>query len=91
MPGGWDLSEMLKTGIIALMNIPKTLFEKIWDSHVVAQEPGSRQSCTLTCTWSMKSLPQAFRVTGKGVKVRRPERTFATMDHSTPTPVFPWI
>ncbi len=35
--------------------MPKTMFEKIWDAHVVREEAGpAGAACILTCTWSMK-------------------------------------
>jgi 3-isopropylmalate/(R)-2-methylmalate dehydratase large subunit len=65
----------------------KTLFEKIWDSHVVHSEPG--QSSILYVDLHMiheVTSPQAFdglRNTNR--KVRRPDLTLATADHNTPT------
>ncbi len=65
----------------------KTLFEKIWDCHVVDATPSGT-----TLLYIDRHLvhevtsPQAFeglRLTGR--KVRRPELTFATMDHNVPT------
>ncbi|MCL6444914.1 MAG: 3-isopropylmalate dehydratase large subunit [Alicyclobacillus sp.] len=66
---------------------PRTLFEKIWDAHVVASEPGkpSLLYIDLHLVHEVTS-PQAFeglRLAGR--KVRRPELTFATMDHNVPT------
>ena len=66
---------------------PRTLFQKIWDHHVVHQEPG-RQTILyidLQLVHEVTSA-QAFdglRMTGR--KVRRPERTIATADHNVPT------
>jgi 3-isopropylmalate/(R)-2-methylmalate dehydratase large subunit len=66
---------------------PKTLFEKVWDSHVVAQEPG----CPAVLYIDLHLIhevtsPQAFsELQQRGLKVRRPDRTLATCDHSTPT------
>ncbi len=65
----------------------KTLFEKVWSDHVVMQEPGSPAilSIDLHLVHEVTS-PQAFTgLEKRGLKVRRPERTVATMDHSTPT------
>ena len=65
----------------------KTLFEKIWGSHVVAEMAGG-----VTLLYIDRHLvhevtsPQAFeglRLTNR--TVRRPELTFATMDHNVPT------
>ena len=65
----------------------KTLFEKVWDAHVVAQDPGAPAVLYIdTHLIHEVTSPQAFSMLReKGLKVRRPERTFATMDHSIPT------
>jgi 3-isopropylmalate/(R)-2-methylmalate dehydratase large subunit len=66
---------------------PRTLFEKIWDAHVVHAEAGQP-----TLLYIDRHLvhevtsPQAFeglRLAGR--RVRCPELTFATMDHNVPT------
>jgi 3-isopropylmalate/(R)-2-methylmalate dehydratase large subunit len=66
---------------------PKTLFDKIWDNHVVdTQEDGT---CLLYIDRHLVhevTSPQAFeglRVTGR--KVRRPDATLAVADHNVPT------
>ncbi len=62
--------------------MPRTLFEKIWESHEVA--PGLLY-IDLHLVHEVTS-PQAFdglRLAGR--KVRRPDRTLATADHNTPT------
>ncbi|HEX9614848.1 MAG TPA: aconitase family protein, partial [Bacteroidota bacterium] len=64
-----------------------TLFDKIWDAHVVAaaQDSLSVLYIDLHLIHEVTS-PQAFTgLRGRGLKVRRPERTVATMDHSIPT------
>ncbi len=65
----------------------KTLFQKIWDSHVVHEEPGKPAILYIDCHLVHEvTSPQAFeglRLAGR--KVRRPDRTFATMDHNVPT------
>jgi 3-isopropylmalate/(R)-2-methylmalate dehydratase large subunit len=66
---------------------PRTLFEKIWDNHVVHAEPG-RQTILYVDLHLVHEVtsPQAFeglRLAGR--KVRRPERTVATADHNVPT------
>ncbi len=69
------------------MNTAKTLFDKIWDRHIVAQDPGSPAILYIDLHLVHEvTSPQAFQgLREKGLRVRRPERTFATMDHSTPT------
>ena len=54
-------------------NMPKTLFDKIWDSHVVAQEPGSPAVLYIDLHLVHEvTSPQAFTgLRGRGLKVRR--------------------
>lgn len=69
------------------MGSPSTLFEKVWRSHVVSQEPGAPavMYVDLHLVHEVTS-PQAFSgLRSKGLRVRRPDKTVATMDHSTPT------
>ena len=65
----------------------RTLFEKIWDSHVVAQEPGAPAVLYVDLHLIHEvTSPQAFTsLRQRGLKVRRPDRSVATMDHSIPT------
>src|SRR5512134_898180 len=67
--------------------MPKTLFEKIWDSHVVTEQPGAPAVLYIDLHLIHEvTSPQAFTgLREKGLHVRRPDRTLATMDHSTPT------
>jgi 3-isopropylmalate/(R)-2-methylmalate dehydratase large subunit len=67
--------------------MPQTLFEKIWDRHVVAQEPDSPAILYIDLHLVHEvTSPQAFSgLRQKGLPVRRTDRTVATMDHSTPT------
>jgi len=65
----------------------KTLFQKVWENHVVAEEAG-RPSVLYIDLHLIHEVtsPQAFSgLRARGLKVRRPDRTIATMDHSTPT------
>jgi 3-isopropylmalate/(R)-2-methylmalate dehydratase large subunit len=65
----------------------RTLFEKVWNAHVVAEEPG-RPSVIYIDLHLVHEVtsPQAFAgLRSRGIRVRRPELTVATMDHSTPT------
>jgi 3-isopropylmalate/(R)-2-methylmalate dehydratase large subunit len=65
----------------------RTLFEKIWTEHVVVEEPG-RPAVLYVDLHLIHEVtsPQAFSgLRARGLRVRRPERTVATMDHSTPT------
>ena len=67
--------------------MPKTLFEKVWESHVVVEEPGRPTALFIDLHLIHEvTSPQAFSgLRARGLKVRRPDRTVATMDHSTPT------
>ncbi len=67
--------------------MPKTLFEKIWDSHVVAQQPNSPAVLYIDLHLVHEvTSPQAFTgLRERGLKVRRPDKTVSTMDHSIPT------
>ena len=69
------------------MTEPRTLFQKIWDSHVVVQEPGSPAVLYVDLQLVHEvTSPQAFTgLRGRGLRVRRPDRTVATADHSIPT------
>ncbi len=66
---------------------PKTLFEKIWDQHVVTQPGGAPATLYIDLHLVHEvTSPQAFTVLReRGLSVRRPAQTLATMDHSTPT------
>ncbi len=66
---------------------PKTLYEKIWENHVVAQEPGAPAILYIDLHLVHEvTSPQAFQgLRERGLKVRRPDKTMATIDHSVPT------
>ena len=67
---------------------PRTLFEKIWDAHLVAPETGETPAVLYVDLHLVHEVtsPQAFAVLReRGLRVRRPDLTVATMDHSTPT------
>lgn len=65
----------------------KTMFEKIWENHVIHQEEGKPSIIYIDLHLVHEvTSPQAFeglRLSNR--KVRRPELTFATMDHNVPT------
>ncbi|OYR20706.1 3-isopropylmalate dehydratase large subunit [Brucella thiophenivorans] len=69
------------------MSAPRTLYDKIWDDHVVDQQEDG--TCLLYIDRHLVhevTSPQAFeglRMTGR--KVRHPERTLAVVDHNVPT------
>lgn len=65
----------------------KTLFDKLWDRHVVHGEEGAPQLLYIDLHLIHEvTSPQAFAgIREAGRTLRHPERTFATMDHNTPT------
>ena len=69
------------------MTTPKTLYQKIWDSHVVHEQPGQPALIYIDRHLIHEGTsPQAFAgLRAEGRKVRRPDLTFAVMDHSVPT------
>src|SRR6266581_998635 len=66
---------------------PKTLYQKIWDSHVVHEQPGQPAIIYIDRHLIHEGTsPQAFAgLRAEGRKVRRPDLTFAVMDHSVST------
>ncbi len=66
---------------------PRTLYEKIWESHVVHEEPGQPALLYIDRHYIHEGTsPQAFAgLRAAGRRVRRPDLTFAVMDHSVPT------
>src|ERR1700680_2294328 len=66
---------------------PRTLFEKIWDEHVVCVPPGQPPLLYIDLHLVHEvTSPQAFdglRTAGR--RVRQPSRTVATVDHNIPT------
>jgi len=65
----------------------RTLVEKIWDDHVVAEDPGAPSVLAIDLHLVHEvTSPQAFTgLRRRGLRVRHPERTVATADHSIPT------
>jgi 3-isopropylmalate/(R)-2-methylmalate dehydratase large subunit len=70
-----------------MANTPKTLFQKIWDKHVVTEQPDSPAVLYIDLHLVHEvTSPQAFTgLRQRRLKVRRPDKTLATMDHSIPT------
>ncbi len=70
------------------MNGAQTLFEKVWNQHVVVPETDETPAVLYIDLHLIHEVttPQAFSVLReRGLPVRRPDLTLATMDHSTPT------
>ncbi|MBL8215612.1 MAG: 3-isopropylmalate dehydratase large subunit [Bryobacterales bacterium] len=67
--------------------MPKTIIEKIWDNHVVHQQEGSPSLIFIDLHLVHEvTSPQAFAgLRARGLNVRRPDLTYATVDHSIPT------
>ena len=64
-----------------------TLYEKIWDAHVIAEEEGAPAVLYIDAHLVHEvTSPQAFAtLKERGLPVRRTDKTFATMDHAIPT------
>ena len=70
------------------MATPRTLFEKIWDAHIVRPQTDEAPAVLYIDLQLIHEVtsPQAFtEMRQRGLTVRRPDKTLATMDHSTPT------
>src|SRR5258708_20786814 len=69
------------------MSQPRTIVEKIWDDHVVTQDPGAPAVLAIDLHLVHEvTSPQAFSgLRARGLGVRRPTQTVATADHSIPT------
>ena len=70
------------------MSTPRTIIEKIWDAHCVRPETDAAPAILYIDLHLVHEVttPQAFdELRARGLKVRRPDRTLATLDHSTPT------
>jgi len=67
--------------------MPKTLFDKIWDAHVVTQEKGYPTVFYIDAHFIHEvTTPQAFNgLKERGISVHSPDRTWATADHNVPT------
>jgi len=67
--------------------MPKTIIEKVWDAHVVREQEGAPSIIYIDLHLVHEvTSPQAFQgLRERGLKVRRPDLTFATADHSIPT------
>jgi 3-isopropylmalate/(R)-2-methylmalate dehydratase large subunit len=71
----------------------RTLFRKVWDRHIVAPETDDTPAVLYIDLHLLHEVtsPQAFTtLRERGLKVRRPERTLATVDHSVPTDASSW-
>lgn len=66
---------------------PRTIIDKIWDNHIVAHEPDSPAVLYIDLHLVHEvTSPQAFSgLRERGLVVKRPQQTVATIDHSVPT------
>ncbi|MCG6923580.1 MAG: 3-isopropylmalate dehydratase large subunit [Acidobacteria bacterium] len=67
---------------------PRTLLDKVWDAHLVSAETEETPGVLYIDLHLIHEVtsPQAFaELRRRGLPVRRPERTVATMDHAIPT------
>jgi len=70
------------------VSVPESLFDKLWKSHVIQAQSESTPAIIYIDLHLVHEVtsPQGFDLLReKGIPVRRPERTLATLDHSTPT------
>ena len=70
------------------MSQPRTLFAKVWDAHVVRAATADTPAVLYVDLHLLHEVtsPQAFsELRERGLRVRRPDLTVATVDHSTPT------
>ncbi len=70
------------------MTAPRTLFQKLWDGHIVRAETADTPALLYVDLHLVHEVTsaQAFQeLRARGLPVRAPQRTIATMDHSTPT------
>ena len=68
--------------------MPRTLFEKLWEAHVVRAETDAMPAIVyadLHLVHEVTSAQAFAELRERGLPVRCPDRTIATMDHSTPT------
>lgn len=67
--------------------MPQTLFDKVWDAHVVRQLDGGRSVLYIDRHYIHEvTSPVAFGgLRSRGIQIFRPDQTTATADHNTPT------
>ena len=71
---------------------PRTLLDKVWDAHVVRAESADSPAILyvdLHLVHEVTSAQAFTELDARGIRLRRPDRTIATMDHSTPTMIDP--
>jgi 3-isopropylmalate/(R)-2-methylmalate dehydratase large subunit len=80
-------SSTVSPAVSSSSTVPRTLYQKIWDAHVVQQAEGFPTLLYIDCHLIHEvTSPQAFQgLRERGLKLRRPDRTFGVVDHSIPT------
>ena len=81
-------SDLTALANAAKATTPRTTFDKIWDSHIVRPQTDSMPAVLYIDLHLVHEVtsPQAFaELRSRGLRVRRTDKTVATMDHSTPT------
>ncbi|WP_420392496.1 3-isopropylmalate dehydratase large subunit [Acuticoccus sp.] len=69
-----------------MTDAPRTLFEKVWQRHVVAEHPGGEALIYVDRHFTHEGSFHAYRRLGElGLPVRRPDLTFGVADHYVPT------
>ena len=87
-----DDGELTAIACAAAAMLPRTMFDKIWDAHVVRPQTENTPAVLYVDLHLVHEVtsPQAFaELRARGLPVRQPGRTVATMDHSTPTTPHP--
>ena len=72
---------------------PRTLLDKLWEAHLVSPPTEDTPAVLYVDLHLIHEVtsPQAFALLReRGLTVRRPDRTFATMDHAIPTRAGSW-
>lgn len=69
-------------------HLPRTMLQKVWDAHIVRPATADAPDILyidLHLVHEVTSAQAFAELDSRGLPVRRPDRTFATMDHATPT------
>lgn len=81
------------TGPVARDGSPRSLFDKLWDAHLVVPETEQTPAVLYVDLHLIHEVtsPQAFAtLRQRGLPVRRPDRTLGTVDHAIPTAPESW-
>src|SRR5688572_10078853 len=83
----WEKRSAIRFKVVVMSYNSKTLYDKIWDAHVIAPETDAPAILYIDLHLIHEvTSPQAFdELKQRGLRVRRPDLTVATADHSIPT------